>query len=77
MEKEEFDFERFKEEAMKGLYEGKKMGGTDGVFAPMLKHRCSTITQILLQVRVGTPISKRQTFPLLSLSSIKVLLIKY
>lgn len=38
MEKEEFDFERFKEEAMKGLYEGKKMGGTDGVFAPMLKH---------------------------------------
>lgn len=38
MEKEEFDFERFKEEAMRGLYEGKKMGGTDGVFAPMLKH---------------------------------------
>jgi len=31
-------FDRFKEEAMKGLYEGKKMGGTDGVFAPMLKH---------------------------------------
>ena len=23
---------------MRGLYEGKKMGGTDGVFAPMLKH---------------------------------------
>ncbi|WP_437920655.1 IS256 family transposase [Sphingobacterium sp. LRF_L2] len=38
MGKEEFDFERFKEEAMRGLYEGKKMGGTDGVFAPMLKH---------------------------------------
>jgi len=38
MEKEEFDFERFKEEAMRGLYKGKKMGGTDGVFAPMLKH---------------------------------------
>ena len=36
--KEEFDFEGFKEEAMKGLYAGKKMGGTDGVFAPMLKH---------------------------------------
>jgi transposase-like protein len=31
-------FERFKEEAMQGLYDGKKMGGTDGVFAPMLKH---------------------------------------
>nr|WP_293882808.1 transposase [Sphingobacterium sp. UBA1498] len=38
MEKEEFDFERFKEEAMRGLYKGKKMGGEDGVFAPMLKH---------------------------------------
>jgi len=23
---------------MKGLYAGKKMGGTDGIFAPMLKH---------------------------------------
>jgi putative transposase len=35
---ESFDFQRFKEEAMQGLYDGKKMGGTDGVFAPMLKH---------------------------------------
>lgn len=38
MSNDNFDFDRFKEEAMKGLYEGKKMGGTDGVFAPMLKH---------------------------------------
>lgn len=38
MSKDNFDFERFKKEAMRGLYEGKKMGGTDGVFAPMLKH---------------------------------------
>ena len=38
MNNEKFDFDRFKEEAMKSLYEGKKMGGTDGVFAPMLKH---------------------------------------
>jgi len=36
--KEPFDFERFKSEAMEGLYQGKKMGGTDGLFAPMLKH---------------------------------------
>lgn len=35
--KEPFNFERFKNEAMDGLYQGKKMGGTDGVFAPMLK----------------------------------------
>lgn len=34
---ESFNFERFKEEAIQGLYEGRKMGGTDGVFAPMLK----------------------------------------
>jgi len=35
---ESFNFERFKEEAMQGLYDGKKMGGNDGVFAPILKH---------------------------------------
>lgn len=35
---ESFDFQRFKEEAMQGLYDGKKMGGTEGVFAPILKH---------------------------------------
>jgi len=37
-EKEPFDFERFKQEAMEGLYAGKKAGGTDGVFAPLMKH---------------------------------------
>jgi len=36
--KEGFDFEQFKAEAMQGLYEGKKMSGSDGLFAPMLKH---------------------------------------
>ncbi len=36
-EKTPFDFERFKQEAMEGLYAGKKAGGTDGVLAPMLK----------------------------------------
>lgn len=37
-EKEPFDFDRFKEEAMEGLYAGKKAGGTDGVFALLMKH---------------------------------------
>lgn len=37
-EKSPFDFERFKQEAMEGLYAGKKAGGTDGVFAPLMKH---------------------------------------
>ncbi len=33
-----FEYERFKEEAIQGLSEGKKWGGADGVFGPMLKH---------------------------------------
>ncbi|CAI9686936.1 IS256 family transposase ISWpi15 [Elizabethkingia anophelis] len=37
-EKTPFDFDRFKQEAMEGLYAGKKAGGTDGVFAPLMKH---------------------------------------
>src|SRR5690606_34610672 len=45
MDKEKFDFERFKEEAMKGLYEWKKLGGTYGVFAPMLKHLLESILE--------------------------------
>ena len=35
---EEFDFESFKKEAISGLYSGKKMSGSDGVLAPLLKH---------------------------------------
>jgi hypothetical protein len=31
-----FDFEKFKQEAIKGLSEGKKLGGVDGVFSPMI-----------------------------------------
>lgn len=38
MVQEEFDFESFKKEAIAGLYSGKKMTGTDGVLAPMMKH---------------------------------------
>jgi hypothetical protein len=34
---EDFDFESFKNEAMAGLYAGKKMAGTDRVLAPMMK----------------------------------------
>ncbi|SJN49863.1 IS256 family transposase [Sphingobacterium sp. JB170] len=30
---------------MKGLYEGKKMSGTDGVFAPMLKHLLESVLE--------------------------------
>jgi len=35
--KETFDFDRFKNEATEDLYQGKKMAGTDGVFAPNVK----------------------------------------
>ncbi len=38
MEKEEFDFERFQQEAIKGLYAGKPLNGEKGIFAPLLKH---------------------------------------
>jgi hypothetical protein len=39
MEKnEEFDFEAFKQETIKGLYAGKPLNGEKGIFAPLLKH---------------------------------------
>ena len=34
----DFDFEAFKEKAIADIYQGKKMGGPDGVFGPLLKH---------------------------------------
>jgi len=34
---EDFDFERFKKETIAGLYAGKKMNGTNGVLALMMK----------------------------------------
>ena len=37
MEKE-FDFESFKQEAIKGMYAGKPLNGEKGIFAPLLKH---------------------------------------
>lgn len=36
--KNEFDFEHFKQEAIKGLYSGKPLNGEQGIFAPLLKH---------------------------------------
>jgi len=35
---DDFDFESFKKVAIAGLYSGKKMTGTEGVLAPMMKH---------------------------------------
>jgi putative transposase len=37
-EKTPFDFERFKDEAMQGLYNGKSLSPNDGVQAPLMKH---------------------------------------
>ena len=34
---EPFDFEAFKQEAIKGLYAGKPINGEKGIFAPLLK----------------------------------------
>lgn len=35
---QEFNFEDFQKEAIKGLYSGKPLTGEHGIFAPMLKH---------------------------------------
>jgi transposase-like protein len=35
--KEPFDFESFKQEAIKGLYAGQSINGEKGIFAPLLK----------------------------------------
>jgi transposase-like protein len=38
MSNQDFDFERFKAEAIKGMYAGKPLNGEKGIFAPLLKH---------------------------------------
>jgi transposase-like protein len=35
---DQFDFEAFRQGAIKGLYEGKPLTGEQGLFAPLLKH---------------------------------------
>ncbi|GAB3283527.1 IS256 family transposase [Larkinella harenae] len=42
---EQFDFERFKAQAIDGLYAGKSLMGENGVFAPLLKHFLETALQ--------------------------------
>jgi putative transposase len=37
-ENNDFDFESFKQEAIKGMYAGKPLNGEKGIFAPLLKH---------------------------------------
>jgi transposase-like protein len=37
-DKTEFDFEKFKAEAIKSMYAGKPLNGEQGIFAPLLKH---------------------------------------
>lgn len=42
---EEFNFEDFKKEAIKGMYSGKAFNGEKGIFAPLLKHFLETALQ--------------------------------
>lgn len=37
-EKEEFNFEEFKKQAIAGMYSGKPFNGEQGIFAPLMKH---------------------------------------
>ncbi|MBC3788254.1 IS256 family transposase [Spirosoma utsteinense] len=39
---DQFDYEAFKQTAIRGLYEGKPLTGENGLFAPMLKHFLET-----------------------------------
>lgn len=55
-EKTPFDFERFKQEAMEGLYAGEKAGGTDGVFAPLMKHLLESMLDGELEDGLGVVI---------------------
>lgn len=43
--REEFDFESFKKEAVAGLSSGKKMSGSDGILAPLLKHLLESVLE--------------------------------
>ena len=43
--REGFDFESFKKEAVAGLSSGKKMSGSDGVLAPLLKHLLESVLE--------------------------------
>ncbi len=42
---EEFNFEEFKKDAIKGMYAGKALNGEKGIFAPLLKHFLETALQ--------------------------------
>nr|WP_188627522.1 hypothetical protein [Pedobacter quisquiliarum] len=48
---EDFDFENFKKKDIAGLYAGKKMTGTDGVLASMIKH----FLESMMDRRAGAP----------------------
>ncbi len=57
-EKDPFDFERFKAEAMQGLYEGKSLSPNDGVLAPLMKH----LLESMIGWRIGKPFERRESF---------------
>jgi transposase-like protein len=37
-QKEEFDFDEFKKQAIKSMYDGKPFSGEKGIFVPLMKH---------------------------------------
>lgn len=45
MEENTFDFEAFKAQAIKGMYEGKPHNREKGILAPLLKHFLETILE--------------------------------
>lgn len=54
---EPFDFDSFKQEAMKELYKGKPLMGENGIFTPLLKH----FLEATLQGEMDTHLKEEQT----------------
>jgi putative transposase len=53
---EPFDFDSFKQEAMKELYKGKPLMGENGIFTPLLKH----FLEATLQGEMDTHLKQEQ-----------------
>ena len=58
MEKQQFDFEAFKKDAIEKLKQGKKINGSDGVFQPLLKH----FLEVALEAEIDTYLTSNERY---------------
>lgn len=52
MNNNDFDFESFKREAIRGMYAGKPLNGGKGIFAPLLKHFLEAALEVELETHL-------------------------